>query len=136
MSPSEPVWLEKAALIALHDRTLALHGGPPGIRDEGLLDSALQRPIHRRLHDDEPSLAVLAATYAVGVASNHPFVDGNKRAPYQAMILFLALNGSPLRHPEFAEAMTNAGRRTQAMGGGSETEPGNSRGAPDSARLS
>ena len=113
MSPSEPVWLEKAALIALHDRTLALHGGPPGIRDEGLLDSALQRPIHRRLHDDEPSLAVLAATYAVGVASNHPFVDGNKRAPYQAMILFLALNGTPLR-PDRVEAI----RTLQAVAAG------------------
>ena len=113
MSPSEPVWLEKAALIALHDRTLALHGGPPGIRDEGLLDSALQRPIHRRLHDDEPSLAVLAATYAVGVASNHPFVDGNKRAPYQAMILFLALNGTPLR-PDRVEAI----RTVQAVAAG------------------
>ncbi|WP_339872066.1 type II toxin-antitoxin system death-on-curing family toxin [uncultured Brevundimonas sp.] len=113
MSPSEPVWLEKAALIALHDRTLALHGGPPGIRDEGLLDSALQRPIHRRLHDDEPSLAVLAATYAVGVASNHPFVDGNKRAPYQAMILFLALNGTPLQ-PDRVEAI----RTVQAVAAG------------------
>ena len=113
MSPSEPVWLEKAALIALHDRTLALHGGPPGIRDEGLLDSALQRPIHRRLHDDEPSLAVLAATYAVGVASNHPFVDGNKRAAYQAMILFLALNGTPLQ-PDRVEAI----RTVQAVAAG------------------
>ena len=113
MSPSEPVWLEKAALIALHDRTLALHGGPPGIRDEGLLDSALQRPIHRRLHDDEPSLAVLAATYAVGVASNHPFVEGNKRAAYQAMILILALNGTPLR-PDRVEAI----RTVQAVAAG------------------
>ena len=113
MSPSEPVWLEKAALIALHDRTLALHGGPVGIRDEGLLDSALQRPVHRRLYEDETSLAVLAATYAVGVASNHPFVDGNKRAAYQAMILFLALNGAPLA-PDPVEAV----RIVQAVAAG------------------
>ena len=113
MSPSEPVWLEKAALIALHDRTLALHGGPAGIRDEGLLDSALQRPVHRRLYEDETSLAVLAATYAVGVASNHPFVDGNKRAAYQAMILFLALNGAPLA-PDPVEAV----RIVQAVAAG------------------
>ena len=93
---SEPVWLEKQALVALHDRTLALHGGPEGIRDEGLLDSALQRPLNRFQYEGETRLSVLAATYAVGIASNHPFVDGNKRAPYQAMILFLALNGSPL----------------------------------------
>ncbi|MBN8552384.1 MAG: type II toxin-antitoxin system death-on-curing family toxin [Caulobacterales bacterium] len=92
-----PVWIEKEALVVLHDRTLALHGGPTGVRDEGLLESALQRPINRYLYENETSLAVLAATYAVGVASNHPFIDGNKRAAYQALILFLALNGSPLQ---------------------------------------
>ncbi|WP_339928854.1 type II toxin-antitoxin system death-on-curing family toxin [uncultured Brevundimonas sp.] len=113
MSPYEPVWLEKAALIALHDRTLALHGGPVGLRDEGLLDSALKRPIHRRVYDNEASLAVLAATYAVGVASNHPFVDGNKRAAYQAMILFLALNGAPLE-PDAVDAI----RTMQAVAAG------------------
>lgn len=113
MSASEPVWLEKAALVALHDRTLALHGGPTGLRDEGLLDSALQRPVHRRLYDNENSLAVLAATYAVGMASNHPFVDGNKRAAYQAMILFLALNGVPLE-PEPVDAI----RTMQAVAAG------------------
>tara|TARA_R110000787_G_scaffold43143_1_gene105998 strand:+ start:369 stop:764 length:396 start_codon:yes stop_codon:yes gene_type:complete len=113
MIPFEPVWLEKAALIALHDRTLALHGGPPGLRDEGLLDSALLRPVHRCLYDKETSLAVLAATYAVGVASNHPFVDGNKRVAYQAMILFLALNGAPLA-PDPVDAI----RTLQAVAAG------------------
>jgi len=93
----EPIWLEKWAIIALHDRSLALHGGPAGIRDEGLLDSALERPKNRFLYEDETDVAVLAATYAVGVARNHPFVDGNKRAAYQALILFLALNGRPLK---------------------------------------
>ena len=73
----------------------------------------MQRPVHRRLYEDETSLAVLAATYAVGVASNHPFVDGNKRAPYQAMILFLALNGTPLR-PDRVEAI----RTVQAVAAG------------------
>lgn len=96
MSGREPLWLEKQALIVLHDRTLALHGGPSGIRDDGLLESALQRPRNRFHYEGETDLCVLAATYAVGVASNHPFVDGNKRAAYQAMILFLALNGKPL----------------------------------------
>jgi len=93
----EPVWLEKRAIIALHDRSLALHGGPAGIRDEGLLDLALERPKNRFFYEDETDVAVLAATYAVGVASNHPFVDGNKRAAFQALILFLALNGRSLR---------------------------------------
>ncbi|MBA4000379.1 type II toxin-antitoxin system death-on-curing family toxin [Brevundimonas sp.] len=97
MSEREPVWLEKQALIVLHDRTLALHGGPSGVRDEGLLESALQRPRNRFHYEGKTDICILAATYAVGVASNHPFVDGNKRAAFQAMILFLALNGRPLR---------------------------------------
>jgi len=97
MTAREPIWLEKAAIIALHDRSLALHGGPSGIRDDGLLESALQRPQNRFFYEGEADVAVLAATYAVGVAGNHPFIDGNKRAAYQSMILFLALNGQPLK---------------------------------------
>ena len=97
MTTHEPIWVEKQAIIALHDRSLALHGGPSGIRDEGLLESALQRPANRFFYEGETSVAVLAATYAVGVASNHPFVDGHKRAAYQALILFLALNEAPLK---------------------------------------
>ena len=97
MSGREPVWLEQEALTVLHDRTLALHGGPSGVRDEGLLESALQRPRNLFHYEGETDICVLAAAYAVGVASNHPFVDGNKRTAYQAMILFLALNGRPLR---------------------------------------
>ncbi len=96
MTGSEPVWLQKQALIVLHDRSLALHGGPEGIRDEGLLESALERPKTRFFYEAESRIAALAATYGVGIASNHPFVDGNKRAAYQAIILFLALNGVPL----------------------------------------
>jgi death-on-curing protein len=96
MTRREPIWLEKAAIIALHDRSLALHGGPSGIRDEGLLESALQRPVNRFFYEGEADIAALAATYCVGIASNHPFIDGSKRAAYQALILFLALNGQPL----------------------------------------
>ncbi|MDZ4363339.1 type II toxin-antitoxin system death-on-curing family toxin [Brevundimonas sp.] len=96
MTQREPIWLEKAAIIVLHDRSLALHGGPSGIRDEGLLGSALQRPVNRFFYEGEADIAALAATYCVGIASNHPFIDGNKRAAYQALILFLALNGQPL----------------------------------------
>ena len=96
MTAREPIWIEQEAVVALHDRSLALHGGPSGIRDEGLLVSAMQRPLNRFFYEDESSIAVLAATYAVGIASNHPFVDGNKRAAYMAMILFLALNEAPL----------------------------------------
>jgi len=96
MTTREPIWIEKQAIVALHDRSLALHGGPSGIRDEGLLESAIQRPQNRFFYEGETSIAVLAATYDVGIATNHPFVDGNKRAAYQAMILFLALNSAPL----------------------------------------
>ncbi|HAJ02154.1 MULTISPECIES: type II toxin-antitoxin system death-on-curing family toxin [Brevundimonas] len=97
MTAREPVWIRREALVSLHDRTLALHGGPAGIRDEGLLESALQRPINRFLYQQVTDLSVLAGTYAVGIASNHPFIDGNKRAAYQALLLFLALNGQPLQ---------------------------------------
>lgn len=96
MTAHEPIWIEKQAIVALHDRSLALHGGPAGMRDEGLLESALQRPRNRFFYEGEASIAALAATYAVGVASNHPLLDGNKRAAYQAMILFLAINDAPL----------------------------------------
>ena len=97
MTAREPIWLHQSAIIVLHDRSLALHGGPSGIRDERLLESALQRPQNRFPYEGETDIAVLASTYAVGVAGNHPFVDGNKRVAYQAMILFLALNGQPLK---------------------------------------
>lgn len=96
MTAPEPVWLRRDALVALHDRSLALHGGPAGLRDEDLLISALQRPVNRFLYEGVIDLADLAASYTVGVASNHPFMDGNKRAAFLAMLLFLALNGRPL----------------------------------------
>ncbi len=92
-----PIWLREDAIIALHDRSLALHGGPAGIRDKGLLQSALERPLSRFRSEGEQRLSALAATYAVGIASNHPFGDGNKRAAYAALILFLALNDAPLQ---------------------------------------
>ncbi|GAA4403735.1 type II toxin-antitoxin system death-on-curing family toxin [Quisquiliibacterium transsilvanicum] len=87
-----PRWIDKRALLFLHLESLAEHGGPEGIRDEGLLDSALARP-QNLLAYGEPDLAALAAAYGVGIAKNHPFVDGNKRAAFLAVGLFLALNG-------------------------------------------
>lgn len=85
-------WIDKAALLALHDESLAEHGGATGIRDEGLLDSALARPLNLAAYG-EPALADLAACYGVGVAKNHAFVDGNKRAAFLSVGLFLAING-------------------------------------------
>jgi death-on-curing protein len=91
------VWLEQALVLAIHDRQLAEHGGSAGVRDEGLLESALARP--RQLHaygDPEPDLADLAASLASGLARNHPFVDGNKRTAHVAYRTFLELNGTEL----------------------------------------
>lgn len=86
------VWIDRAVLLAVHDEQLAEHGGAAGLRDAGLFDSALARPLNLAVYG-EPDAADLAASYAVGLAKNHPFVDGNKRTAFVAMELFLALNG-------------------------------------------
>lgn len=88
-------WIDRRALLLLHDESIAEHGGASGIRDEGLLDSALARPLNLVAYG-EPDWAELAASYGVGLAKNHPFVDGNKRAAFLAVGLFLALNGRRL----------------------------------------
>jgi death on curing protein len=85
-------WIDRRALLLLHDESIAEHGGAAGIRDEGLLESALARPLNLVAYGD-PDWAELAASYGVGLAKNHPFVDGNKRAAFLAVGLFLALNG-------------------------------------------
>lgn len=86
-------WVDKAALVLLHDESLAEHGGAAGMRDAGLFESALARPENLAAYE-EPDIAALAAAYGVGLAKNHPFVDGNKRVAFIAVGLFLALNGS------------------------------------------
>jgi len=88
-------WIDKRALCLLHDESLAEHGGSAGLRDEGLLESALARPQHLAIYG-QPDLADLAAAYGVGLAKNHPFVDGNKRAAFLSVGIFLALNGHRL----------------------------------------
>jgi death-on-curing protein len=84
-------WVERRALVLLHDESIAEHGGLPGLRDEGLLESALARPLNLAAYGS-PDLADLAASYGVALAKNHPFVDGNKRAAFLSVGLFLALN--------------------------------------------
>jgi death-on-curing protein len=102
---NEPVWLDVEILIDLHAEQLALFGGPDGIRDQGMLESALGRPINKFAYG-ETDLATLAAAYAFGIARNHPFVDGNKRAAFGAMFVFLGLNDIDfLVPPESATAM-------------------------------
>jgi death on curing protein len=102
---NEPIWLDVEILIDLHAEQLALFGGPDGIRDQGMLESALGRPINKFTYG-ETDLAALAAAHAFGIARNHPFVDGNKRAAFGALIVFLGLNDIDfLVPPEGATAM-------------------------------
>jgi death-on-curing protein len=93
---AEPRWPAKQSLIVLHDRSIAVHGGAPGLRDDGLLESALARPANLFHYEGVDDICVLAATYLVAVASNHPFADGDKRAAFLAAGLFLRLNGRHL----------------------------------------
>jgi death-on-curing protein len=95
---NEPVWLDVEILIDLHAEQLALFGGPDGVRDQGMLESALGRPINKFTYG-ETDLAALAAAYGFGIARNHPFVDGNKRAAFGAIIVFLGLNDVDLLVP-------------------------------------
>lgn len=91
-------------MLAVHDAQIAEHGGGQGVRDEGLLEAALDRP-RNLFHYGEPDMAALAAAYAYGLAKNHPFVDGNKRTSFVACELFLALNGHELTMDD-TEAVT------------------------------
>jgi death-on-curing protein len=92
---NEPIWIRLEAILAAHDDQLAEHGGGIGLRDAGLLESAMARPQNLYSYG-EPSLAKLAAAYAYGIARNHPFVDGNKRTALVAAEGFLGLNGVDL----------------------------------------
>ena len=89
------VWIESPVILAAHDEQLAEHGGRPGLRDAGLLESALARPLNRAAYG-KPDAAELAAAYAYGLVTDHPFIDGNKRVAFVALELFLALNGYQL----------------------------------------
>jgi len=101
-------WIDKRALLLLHDESLAEHGGAAGLRDEGLLESALARPQHLESYGS-PDLADLAAAYGVGLAKNHPFVDGNKRAAFLAVGVFLTLNGQRLVATQAEATLTMLG---------------------------
>ena len=102
-------WITKSALMLLHGESLATHGGGEGLRDQGLLDSALARPLNLLAYADAagpPDVAALAASYTVGLAKNHPFVDGNKRAAFLATGLFLYLNGYRLEATQAEATLT------------------------------
>ena len=101
-------WIDRRLLVILHDESLAEHGGASGLRDEGLLESALARPLNLVAYGD-PDVADLAAAYGVGLAKNHAFVDGNKRAAFLAVGLFLRLNGHRLKASQADATVTMLG---------------------------
>jgi death-on-curing protein len=103
----EPRWVPRLVLDAVHLDQLREHGGLPGIRDENALESALARPRQKWAYDPDVDLTLLAAAYGFGIASNHPYRDGNKRIAFLAMAIFLGLNGSDIEatEPEVVTAM-------------------------------
>ena len=115
---NEPLWLPTDAVRDIHSEQLRLFGGPDGVRDEGLLESALARPMNRFAYG-ETDLALLAAAYAFGIARNHPFIDGNKRVAFLAMMTFLRLNGIP-----FAPSQADAAAAILALAAGEVDEEG------------
>lgn len=112
----EPVWIEPNVVLAMHDRLLAEHGGPSGLRDRGLLESALARPRHLWAYE-QPAIATLAAAYIASIVRNHPFVDGNKRTGFMTGYVFLARNDLQLIASEF-----EATRYVFALAGGEMQE--------------
>lgn len=92
----EPRWISKKGLLMLHEESLAMFGGASGLRDEGLLDSALARPLNTHAYNPDSTLADLAASYGFGLAKNHAFLDGNKRAAFLSIGVFLSMNGHKL----------------------------------------
>lgn len=111
-------WIDARAILAIHDEQLAEHGGSAGTRDAGLLESALARPANLAAYES-PDVSALAASYAIALAKNHPFVDGNKRTPFVALELFLVLNGYELLADDTDCVMTMLGVAT-----GEIEEPG------------
>jgi death-on-curing protein len=114
----EPRWVLRETVLSLHERLLARFGGLNGIRDEGLLDSALVRPRHRFAYGKR-NVPELAAAYAFGLVKNHPFLDGNKRIGFAVAVLFLELNGL-----EFTATEVDAVLQTLALAAGALDEAG------------
>ena len=113
----KPIWLDSRDLYVLHNQLLARFGGLEGIRDEGLLESALSRPIQKFQYEPKSSLPELAASYSYGIARNHPFFDGNKRSALLAAIVFLEINGL-----KFIATEEEAALETLALAAGERTE--------------
>jgi death-on-curing protein len=104
---TEPIWIRQDAVLAMHAESLREHGGPEGVRDLGLLESALARPKNIFVYAGEPpTLARLAAAYAKGIVANHPFVDGNKRTAFLVSLTFLHRNGMRVTAPKEDRVLT------------------------------
>lgn len=116
MTDPQPKWVTYEQVIAIHSRELRRFGGAPGLRDDGLLRSALERPLNKWEYE-RAELAVLAAAYAFGLAKNHAFVDGNKRIAFMAMMTFLRKNGV-----RFAPEQAHATRMFFALAAGEVSE--------------
>ena len=113
------VWIDERDVLILHDRLLVQHGGALGLRDEGLLKSALARPQQHVAYADAPGPVRLAAVYTAGVVKNHPFIDGNKRTAFVIGVLFLELNGY-----RFTATQENAANAVLALAAGQMDEEG------------
>lgn len=98
----EPIWLTREVVLAVQEKLLVRFGGLPGIRDEGLLDSAINRPLQSFQYGTDPTVYDLAAAYALGIVKNHPFLDGNKRVGFMAAYIFLVANGLTVEATEEA----------------------------------
>ncbi len=103
---SDWLWLDERDALAVHEQSLVLHGGAPGLRDEGLLQSALARARQIEAYDEAAGVVELAVAYTAGIVRNHPFIDGNKRTGFVLGVLFLELNG--VRFTASEEAATRA----------------------------
>ena len=93
MKRKDPIWIDERDVLAIHDQLLAAYGGSPGLRDEGLLQSALARPRQHHAYAHRSDVIEMAALYTAGIVRNHPFVDGNRQTRFVAGVLFLELNG-------------------------------------------
>lgn len=119
MKKKEPLWIEERDVVAIHDRLLALHGGATGLRDRGLLESALARPRQHYAYAKTPDVVEMAALYTAGVVRNHPFVDGNKRTGFVIGVLFLELHGF-----DFKAGEADATQAVMALAAGTLDEAG------------
>ena len=115
----KPVWIHERDALVLHDLLLALEGGAPGLRDRGLLESALARPKQLLAYGDKPDIVQMAAAYTVGVVRDHPFVDGNKRTGFAVGVVFLEINGF-----RFVASEADAAQAVLSLAAGTLNEAG------------